>query len=273
MNPIASAQQHILELLTRHIDLFLGMGHTLFMGAATILVAWFGIQAMLRSTAGTDSLPLGGFASLIMSIALGYAMITYYDRPLPGIGYTFPELITEQAYQVAASLEAASVEAVLERLDQVKEQLDEPAFYAPLSLALYLLILLALTMARIVLIFVIVYGDAATAVCVLLGPLFIPFFIIPQMGWLYWSWLKALFQYAWYKVVAHAFVFIFGQMLLDFLAPFQDAITFNDLLFAGVHMVALLIAFSFGLLLVPALTSSILSGHAGQWVSPTRLLG
>ncbi len=47
----------------------------------------------------------------------------------------------------------------------------------------------------------------------------------------------------------------------------------RDLLFVGVHMVALLIAFSLGLLLVPALTSSILSGHGRQWVSPTRLLG
>jgi hypothetical protein len=273
MNPIASAQQHILELLTRHIDLFLGMGHTIFMGAATLLIAWFGIQAMLRNTASTGAIPLGAFASLVMTIALGYAMITYYDRPLPGIGYSFPELITEQAYRIAASLEAASVEAVFERLDHVKEQLDEPVFYAPLSLVLYILVLLAITMARIVLIFVIVFGDAATAVCVLLGPLFIPFFIVPQLDWLYWGWLKALFQYAWYKVVAHAFVFIFGQMLLDFFAPFGQAITFNDLLFTGVHMIALLLAFSLGLLLVPLLTSSIISGRAGESLLPTRLLG
>ncbi len=272
MNPIASAQHHILELLTRHIDLFLGMGHTLFMGAATILIAWFGIQAMLRSTTGSSALPLGPFASLIMTIAIGYAMITYYDHPLPAIGYTFPELITEQAYQIAANLEASSVEAVFEQLDRVKEQLEEPAFYAPLAFALYLLILLAITTARIVLIFVIVFGDAATAVCVLLGPICIPFFIVPQLDWIYWGWLKALFQYAWYKVIAHAFIYVFGQMLVDFFTPFQDAITFNDLLFTGVHMIALLLAFSLGLLLVPLLTSSILSGRAGESLFPTRLL-
>ncbi len=263
MNPIASAQHHLLELLTRHIELFLGMGHTIFMGAATILIAWFGIEAMLRSSSGGGSLPLGAFASVIMTIAIGYAMITYYDRPLPAIGYSFPELITEQAYQAAARLDASSVEAVFEQLDRVKEQLEEPAFYAPLAFALYLLVLLAITMARIVLIFVIVFGDAATAVCVLLGPLFIPFFIVPRMEWLYWGWLKALFQYAWYKVVAHAFVFIFGQTLVDFFAPFQDAITFNDLLFTGVQMIALLVAFSLGLLIVPLLTSSMISGGAG----------
>jgi hypothetical protein len=273
MNPIAAAQHHILELLTRHMDLFLGMGHTMFIGAATILIAWFGIQAMLRAATGDGGLPLGPFASLVMTLAIGHAMITYYDRPLPAIGYTFPELITEQAYRVAASLEASSVEAVLDRLDRVKESLDEPEFYAPLSVALYLLVLLAITMARIALIFVIVFGDAATAVCVLLGPLFIPFFVLPQLDWLYWGWLKALFQYAWYKVVAHAFVFIFGQMLLDFFAPFGQAISFNELLFTGVHMIALLLVFSAGLLLVPVLTSSILSGGAGGSLFPSRIVG
>jgi len=273
MNPITSAQAHVQALLTRHIDLFLGLGHHVFVGAATILLAWFGIQTMLRPTRGSELLPLGTFASLVMTIAFGYGMITYYDRPLPGIGYSFPELVTEQAYDLAANLEAASVESVLQRLDHVKEQLEKPAYYAPLAIALYVLVLWAITVARTVLIFVMVFGDAATAVCVLLGPVFVPFFIVPQLEWLYWGWLKSLFQFAWYKVVAQAFVFIFGETLLDFFAPFTDAIGFNELLFAGVHMIALLMAFSLGLLLVPLLTSSIISGRAGESIFPTRLVG
>ena len=40
-------------------------------------------------------------------------------------------------------------------------------------------------MARIALIFVVVFADAATAVCVRLISLFIPFFVLPQLAWLY----------------------------------------------------------------------------------------
>jgi hypothetical protein len=50
MNPITAAQHHVDMLLARHIDLFLGLGHHVFVGAATILIAWFGIQTMLRPT-------------------------------------------------------------------------------------------------------------------------------------------------------------------------------------------------------------------------------
>jgi hypothetical protein len=273
MNPITSAQGHIQELLTRHIDQFLGLGDHVFMGLATIVMVWFGVQTMLRAAVGSEPVPLATFASLVLTIALGYGMITYYDRPLPGIGYSFPELITEQAHSIAANLEAASVEAVLTRLDQLKEQLEKPPFAALLAYALYLPMLWAITVARTVLIFVIVFGDVATAVCVLLGPVFLPFFIAPGLEWLYWGWLKSLFQFAWYKVVAQAFVFVFGEMLLDFLAPFQAAVSFNELLYAAVHMIAILLVFSLGMLLVPVFTSSLISGRAGESILPTRVLG
>ena len=32
----------------------------------------------------------------------------------------------------------------------------------------------------------------ASAVCALVGPLFVPFFIVPTLEWLFWGWLKAL---------------------------------------------------------------------------------
>ena len=38
---------------------------------------------------------------------------------------------------------------------------------------------------------VIAYGYVAAAVCVLIGPIFIPWFIVPKMDWLFWGWLKA----------------------------------------------------------------------------------
>ena len=36
------------------------------------------------------------------------------------------------------------------------------------------------------------------------------------MEWIFWGWLKALLQYAFYPVVANAYVFVFGQLLIHF---------------------------------------------------------
>ena len=58
---------------------------------------------------------------------------------------------------------------------------------------------------------VIAYGYVASAVCVLIGPIFIPWFIVPKMDWLFWGWFKAFIGFSFYQVVASAFVFIFSK--------------------------------------------------------------
>ena len=40
------------------------------------------------------------------------------------------------------------------------------------------------------------YGYIATAVCVLVGPFFIPWFIVPKMDWLFWGWFKAFIGFS-----------------------------------------------------------------------------
>src|ERR1700733_10291412 len=64
---------------------------------------------------------------------------------------------------------------------------------------------------------VIAFGLVSEAVCVLVGPIFIPFFVVPNLEWLFWGWFKAFIQYAFYPVVANAFILVFGEMLINFL--------------------------------------------------------
>ena len=64
---------------------------------------------------------------------------------------------------------------------------------------------------------VIAYGYVAAAVCVLLGPIFIPFFIVPKIDLLFWGWLKAFIGFSFYQVVAAAFIFVFSKVLLAML--------------------------------------------------------
>jgi type IV secretory pathway VirB6-like protein len=37
------------------------------------------------------------FAKLLLFVSFGYALITFYEAPLPGIGVSFSNLITDQA--------------------------------------------------------------------------------------------------------------------------------------------------------------------------------
>jgi TrbL/VirB6 plasmid conjugal transfer protein len=272
IDPFASITAAVLDLLMRDGDLFLRLGTNLFRGLAIILIAWFGIRTALTSTEGGAGLPLGPFVSLILTIAIGFTMITYYRAPIPGIGLSFTQLLTDQPIYLARQLEVTQVQRLSDRLNQLYLSLEQPSLMNVSSLVGYFLVALAVTAARVVLLAVIAFGLVATGVAVLVGPVFIPFFLVPHLEWVFWGWFKSLLQYAFYQVIAQAFVFVFGSFLINFLDAFPPPYTVDRLLVGGFHLIFLLFAFTYGLLKVPSLTNSLFSGSAGQSALP-RILG
>jgi hypothetical protein len=273
IDPFASITGAVLDLLTRDGDLFLRLGTNLFRGLAVVLLAWFGIRAALTSAEGSPHgvVPLSQFASVVLTIAFGFTMITYYRAPIPGLGLSFTQLLTDQPIVLARQLEVEQVQRLSDRLNQLYLSLEQPLLFNVSAMIGYFLVALAVTAARVVLLAVIAFGLVATGVAVLVGPVFIPFFLIPSLDWLFWGWLKSLLQYAFYQVIAQAFVFVFGSFLINFLDAFPPPYTVDRLLVSGFHLIFLLWAFVYGLLKVPSLTSALFSGHAGESTVPRFL--
>lgn len=268
-NAFAVVAQSIIELLSTHNDLFLDLGRRLFRGFAVILLAWFGVKAALSAADGGPGFPVAKFAGLVMTIAFGYAMITYYASPIPGIGVSFSHLITDQAHVLAQRLEAAQVQEVEQGLNDLYLGLEQPSILDILSIIRYVLVAFLVTAARGVLVAVIAFGWIATAIAVLVGPIFIPFFIVPQLDWLFWGWLKAFIQYAFYRVIAQAFVFVFGNLLLHFTRAVPPPYTMEMIVFTYAQLVVLLLAFIYGMLKVPSLVNSLFTGRSGESSLPS----
>ena len=95
VNPFSFLAQAISDLLSANLGLFESMGLGLFRGIAVILLAWFGVKAALSSAQGGPGFNFAKFADLLLLIAFGLAMETYYSTPLPGMGYSFSELVTK----------------------------------------------------------------------------------------------------------------------------------------------------------------------------------
>ena len=111
---------------------------------------------------------------------------------------------------------------------------------------------------------VIAYGFIATAVCVLVGPVFVPFFIVPKMEWLFWGWFRCFIQYAFYQVIAAAVVYVIGNLMLGALRlpPAGTLSTVQLVAWFPVLFITFL-ASIYVLLKIPSLTNHIFSGTAG----------
>ena len=259
------AFQAISDLLNANTAVFVSMGQNLFRALATIMLAWFGIKTALSSGDHWGGIHMSQFASLVLSISFGFAMINYYATPIPGIGTDFHHLITDQAQSLSNTLSQNMLDTVVNRISAFEGTVEPPGttlqFWVYFD---YWTIIILLAIAQAIAMVVIAFGIIATAVCVLLGPVFIPFFIVPQLEWLFWGWFKCLIQYSFYQVVGAAVVYIIGNILTSFLTFYNGqpmTIDRQGALIAPLFIVT--IASVYALLKVPVLTSHIFSGAAG----------
>jgi hypothetical protein len=256
--------QAINELLTRNLGFFDALGQNLFRMLATIMVAWYGVKSALSAAGGRHSVAFDHFASLLLTISFGFAMVNYYSTPIPGVGTSFHNLVTDQAQFLANRINETELQTVVDRIGDFEARIDAPGVADFLGMAIYVIVIVLLAGAQAVSIVVVAYGFIATAVCVLIGPVFVPFFIVPKLEWLFWGWLRCFLQYAFYEVIAAAVVYIIGNLIVGVLT-LQGTGTVSTLQLIGWFPVLLItfVASIYVLLKVPALTIHIFSGTAG----------
>src|SRR5258708_11642993 len=157
------------------------MGQNLFRMFATILIVWYGVKSALSAASGKHSFHFDNFASLLLTIAFGFAMVNYYSTPIPGIGSSFHNLITDEAQFLANRLNQAELQTIVDRISDFQARLDSLGVTDILGTIIYAVVIILLAAAQAISIVVVAYGFIATAVCVLVGPVFVPFFIVPKL--------------------------------------------------------------------------------------------
>src|SRR5579872_1563722 len=239
-------------------------GQNLFRAFATILVVWYGIKAALATGENRGGFHFSNFVSLILMISFGSAMVNYYDTPIPGFGRDFHHLITDEAAYLSNQIGQANAQRIADDTNYVLSNLEAPGITQPIATFLYALLWLGAVVTEALALIIVAFGIVATALCILLGPVFIPFFIVPQLDWLFWGWLKAFIQYSFYQVVAAGVLYIVSQFTYGIIhAQITGLISATDLLRIAPVLLVTYIAAIYAIVKVPTLTSHIFSGTSG----------
>src|SRR6266571_1779792 len=166
------------QLMTENAGMFESMGNNMFRGFATILIVWFGVKSALASAGGGHGpgFHFDHFASLLMTIAFGFGMITFYSRPIPGFGVSFYHLFIDQGLELANRLDHAVVQEVWDRLANLYWGMESPGLTIALNvleILRYAFVIVAIIVAQGAVLAVTAFGYVAAAIAVLLGPIFI----------------------------------------------------------------------------------------------------
>ena len=119
LNLIPTVQQAIGNLLLTYEPEFIRFGFQMFMAFATIIIVWQGIRMMFSHDGLGEQ--MFDFAKLLLFVSFGYALITFYEAPLPGIGVSFSNLITDQAHHFQSILEARAFDNIYRHLDELAD--------------------------------------------------------------------------------------------------------------------------------------------------------
>jgi type IV secretory pathway VirB6-like protein len=245
-------QQEAQAIAASYMGTFNTVGQNMYRSFALVMICWAGIQIAL-----SGAFDAARFARFIMVIAFGFALTQQYT----GGDWSVTRLVQREGQYLSTEIDSRAMVNLDNRIDQELAKLKDlgaPNILLNLSGALWFnLHWLAVVGLRLAAGFVVSFGYIAQAVCLLLGPIFIPFFIVPKMDWLFWGWFKAFLQYAvGYPVVASAVVYITITVL-------DRAVSVNDPT-AGVAFSYYAIVGILAILKIPALVSSIFSGSAGS---------
>jgi len=161
-NIIAQLGQAITQLLSSQSSTLEATGLDIFRGLATILIVWFGIKSALSASQGLGGFHFAKFADLVLMIAFGLGMLTYYSTPIPGTSYSFSDLITKEGLNLANQIESDQTQQIATTITNQEQQLGSPpGSFNILEDLTYLLITVLLALMEAAAFAVIAYGYVA----------------------------------------------------------------------------------------------------------------
>jgi len=210
----------------------LSWGRQFLTAIALILIVWTGLRVAFSGTFQAWEL-----IRFIIVLSLPYGMLEFYRTPFPmtgGPNLTFPQIVTGLGSALTglfgADIIAEGIQAVMalahDHMQIVGSEADSFSIWRAIRtggkqvthLALMTALLgsfvLGMTFVVALAIAQVIFAQIAIAVLVTLGPIFIPFMVVPKMDFLFWGWLKALIQYSLYSAIAAVMVTVWTNIIL-----------------------------------------------------------
>ena len=203
----------------------LNAGMQLWGGLSVIVVVWTGLQMALAG----GGVNMAAVVRTVMGLAIPLGMLQFYSTPLPGTSQSVPELISGMGGWLQVQIMADAGAAYLQQWNaglsgftaalggsdasagaMVWNAISNPGALVNAAVDTVLTLgVLFVTLFGMLLVFVIgqaqvMWAKLALTIALILGPIFIPWIVIPQLSFLFWGWFRTVLLYSLYGAVAAA---------------------------------------------------------------------
>lgn len=270
--------QSISQLTTVYAPLFLVEAHSWLKWIGIIILAVYALKWGLVSVSGHGGYDLPGVVQFFVMFSLAAFMLTHYDSPLPGTSSTVASIIPDTADKLSEVMNNQALKNTVGKFKKVLDNIDDPPSLIVNTTAwiTWAEVTIMLYMVEAFMFLVNILGYLALGVLTMLGPLTIPFFIVPRLSWIFWSWLSAVIEFAFWRVVSTAIVLVWATAWGLFIDnSIAGNYTLPHLAELTPYMTALSLATILSVVYLPAkLTSDLFKGTAtagANWATATAV--
>ena len=265
-NLLASLRNTIFDVLTQNGTPFQQLGQNIFRTLAIVMIVIAGSRI-----AFSDHHALHKLRTLAGLLLLVWIMITLYSTPSRLLGgYSFSEAIPKTAFGMADLVGTTTQQQMLSKLNDISNGIQDMGEFSMLharDFIIYLLITLLIAVLELAMFIVVGFGYLALGAILVIGPILIPFVLVPRLDFLFWSWLKALIKYSFYPVVGNIILLGISQIMLSVLNTtlLSQGLTPGRIAVSMTQVPILAVVFLAGIysiFKIPSLVGDIFSGAA-----------
>ena len=218
-------------------------GMQLWTGLSLIVVVWTGTQMALAG----GGVNMASIVRMIITLAIPLGMLRFYFIQVPGIGMNVPDVITGMGSWLSNVIIADAGENFRGQLGVMLRQAwanvgltadQETGWFNQLAgwiggfIGMINTLVVGLLMSLVMLVVLIVvyavgqaqviWAQLAITLAILLGPIFIPFLVLPPLSFLFWGWFRTLLTYSLYAAIAAAVFRITTQVGMQMLTTLTE---------------------------------------------------
>jgi len=263
---LASLRNTIFNVLTQNGTPFQQLGLNIFRTLTIVMIVIAGTRI-----AFSDHHSLHKLRTLAGLILIVWIMLTLYSTSSPLLGgSSFSEVIPRTAFGMADLVGTTTQQQMLAKLNDITNGIQDMGEFSMLharDFVIYLLITLLIAVLELAMFIVVGFGYLALGAVLIIGPILIPFMLVPKLDFLFWSWLKALIKYSFYPVVGNIILLGISQIMLSVLNTrlLSQGLTAGRIAVSMTQVPILAVVFLAGIysiFKIPTLVGDIFSGAA-----------
>jgi TrbL/VirB6 plasmid conjugal transfer protein len=263
---IGSVTNELNALVSQGGPVFLATGNQILTAIGIIMLVLYGVRWAIHSASRHHpEFPYGEVIHFFGMFLLAEALLRYYNAPLPFTNSSFHQLLPAAAADLAKTIDLGTVSTLLQHIKAIVEGTERPSVFNPLELVMFVLLLVNMLVAEGLVFAASILGFIGIGLGSLMGPLFIPWLVVPKVSWLFWNWFSFMLQYSFYQVIASALVWVWANVLVTFLDnSFHGDYSLSHVMSLIVPMAVLNIGMFYSIFRIPAFVQDLFKGAAAS---------